>query len=584
MIFNGIILYALTEEFKDILLGGYIHNIYHIPEYTLKFIISKNKKTYIFFISIDPDFGCCTITSLKEKNPPAPSNFCSFLRTHLINSFIAKIEQVCFDRVLYIYLENHNEKNFNKLIVLEFMGKYSNFILVNQANNRILESMRHVDKEMSSKRKIYPGQIYTQSPKQEKLSPFLVTEENFLSIITSGKENGYKTLTDNFSGISGNIAKYIYNEDNNKSWQNFSDLFSALKEKKFSPEIIIEKKTNKIIHLNPVKISGFDSDLFEKIQFSSICSCVDYYLSLTRKNYLDYLKFNLINNIKKIVSKLIKREKNLKNSVLNEEEIKKYELYGKLLTANIYKIAKGISEISLQNIFNDKAEKINISLDPSKNPAQNAQEYFKKYHKNQDAYKALKNKLEMTEDEIFYLEEKINEIKKSDTDEQLNEVKNILVDQNYLHIKTKIKKKLLKNKNMLPKCFISSDGYEILVGNNDKENDYVTMRLARLNDLWLHVKQYTGAHVIVRNKTQCDIIPVKTIEEAALLAAYFSRSRDSSNIPVDYTYRKFIRKPKGRTAGLVLYKNEKTLFVTPKKELIDELKINKLQNGYKRNN
>ncbi|MBI5206823.1 MAG: DUF814 domain-containing protein, partial [Candidatus Firestonebacteria bacterium] len=405
---------------------------------------------------------------------------------------------------------------------------------------------------------------------QNKISPLEINENDFKQLI-SDSEPGFKFLVEKISGISTQTAKLIYAEDIEKTWKNFNYIFSSLKDNRISPEIVIHKDSKKIIALSFVHIEKYNDSIYKKIQFKSIFECIDYYLNLQNKTYLDDLKLSLIDKIIKIISSLNRRQKNLKNTLFSQEDIDRYQLFGNLILTNINNIKKGSSEVTLINSLSGKNELLTIKLDPSLSSTINAQKYFKKYKNSYENFKAVKIKQEMTHDEINYLEDVIKNIKKAEIIKDFQEIKDVLIEQGYIHLPSKKEKKRIKEKSINPKHFISCDRYKMLVGTNERENDFLTMHIARPNDLWVHVRDDAGAHVIIKNKTQCDYIPEKTIEEACLLAAYYSRSRFSSNVPISYTYRKYLNKPKGAPTGFVTFSNEKTLFITPIKERIEEI-------------
>ncbi|MFS8541821.1 MAG: NFACT family protein, partial [Tissierellales bacterium] len=244
-----------------------------------------------------------------------------------------------------------------------------------------------------------------------------------------------------------------------------------------------------------------------------------------------------------------------------------YKIYADLMSANLYRIEKGLEEVELENFYDENLEKIKIPLDKKLTPAENAQRYYKKYSKLKNAYNLLLNQIPETEKEIEYLENVLNSLDNCTEIIEIEEIKEELIKEGYIKGKIAPNKASMKSK---PYHFISSDGFHIYVGKNNKQNDMLTLKTAKKNDLWFHVQNMPGSHVIVRAENKQ--VPERTLLEAALLAAYYSKGKNSNNVPVDYTERKNVKKPKDAKAGMVIYENYKTIFVTPDKEKIDNIK------------
>lgn len=586
MSFDGIVINALCHELNSVLLNGRIDKIYQPENDELIINIRSKGENYKLLISASNNNPRFYITNITKMNPQNPPMFCMLLRKHLQGGRIVGINQIFMERILSIDIQNLNELGdiTTKQLVIEIMGRHSNIILIDKTTQKIIDSIKRIGHEVSSVRQVLPGFEYKLPPSQDKLNPLDITRSGFFEKINSFNSTTpvYKFLYKTFMGLSPLVAREIcykskidddsiiesLSEDNKEDlYFNFAKLMNEAKNNNFTPCIVIDKYSKRIIAFSSVEIKQYGN--MEIKYYDSISRVVDeYYATKDKKDRLkqrssDLLKL-LNNKLERSQNKLAKQ----KEELLSANDKEKYKIYGDLITANIYRIDK-TDEIELENFYSPDLEKIVIKLDPRLTPAQNAQKYYKKYNKLKNAAEVVAKQITKTKEEIDYLENVIVNIKNCTEPEELEEIKEELMNEGYL----KVKKKNNINKNKVmskPRHYISREGFDIYVGKNNRQNDFLTLKFADKNDIWLHTKEIPGSHVII--KTNGKEVPDSTIEEAALLAAFYSKGNMSSNVPVDYTERKNVKKPSKSKPGMVIYDNYNTIYVTPKTEKINNIK------------
>jgi predicted ribosome quality control (RQC) complex YloA/Tae2 family protein len=468
-------------------------------------------------------------------------------------------------------------------LIAELMGKYSNVILLDD-NEMVLDAMKRITEKQNSERQLYPGIKYENPPGQNKLNPLeLKNKEEFRQIIEEEfSQAAFRAVMYNFRGIGPYSAREIvyradidpsknYNElsdlEKNKIAESMLELFSQFKNGIYNPVIALDKQEVDYIsafilkHRNPEEIKEFDD----------LNLMMDYYF----KEFLkDKELKRRIRELNKVVStylnKNIKKQKKLKRQLQESKNAEKYKKMGELITANIYQIERGDEKVVANDYYSKDPNEIEIKLDPSKSASENAQKYFKKYNKLKKSVKHLKREIAKLRHEEKYLKQVSMNIEQAETLDDLEEIREELKEENYIK-KQKQNKRKNSNKKLPPRKFISSDGYQILVGRNNKQNDRLTKKVANDGDIWLHTKVIAGSHVIIKRDTGADI-PDKTLTEAAAIAAYFCKARESTNVPIDYTPVENVNKPKGAKPGLVYYDKYQTIYIDPAaKELLKKL-------------
>ncbi|ACL69734.1 Rqc2 family fibronectin-binding protein [Halothermothrix orenii] len=585
MALDGIMLAAIKKELTEELQGARVDKIYQPEADNLTFTLRQPGQNINLFISAGARNPRIHITSLKFKNPLTPPAFCMLLRKYLINGTIGEIKQPDFERILEITI---NKKNNIYRLIIEIMGRHSNIILTDD-NGYILDAIKRITKEVNTKRELYPGIKYHYPPRQDKLNPLKVTREEFFKKIPDDfSQSSFKAIMYNFRGIGPNMAKEIVYRsgldhkkpygglspfERNKLWDGFNNIFRLVIEGKFKPTIGIDNNNN-ICYFSAFPLEH-NKDIKKDLIFDNTASLFDYY-------YENKIKLAHIGSIKnsliKVVSNYLKKNRKKRNKLrkqLNESKrADEYKKIGELIKANMYILTKGMKQAEVIDYFSPGQEKTNIKLDPKLSPSENAQRYFKKYNKAKKGVKYIKRELRKLKHEERYLEQVMLNLEQAESREEIREIKEELGDEGYIKKKNRINNRRKQQKPLPPLRFKATTGHDILVGRNNRQNDKLSKKIANNQDLWLHVKELPGSHVIIRNHTG-DEIPTRTIKEAAIIAAYYSKGRMSENVPVDYTEIKHVKKPKGAKPGLVYYENYKTIYVNPDKKIIEKLAYQK---------
>ena len=574
MAFDGIVTKSIVYELNTCLIGGKINKVFEPNTNELILGIYSNSKNYALEICIEASHCRMHLTTHSKPNPFNAPNFCMLLRKHLIGTKIKSIETTDLERVITIELEGYNELNdfITKKLIVELMGKHSNIILLNE-NNRIIDSLRHFDTSSKSIRNIMPAQEYVY-PISEKSSIInLKNFEEFYSKIEKyiSTEKIENILCQQFIGISKEWVYFLLKKhsfSNPLTKENVKTLYSDI------TNIICRICSNDVsckLTTNEKNKSDFAIDLMKKESPLSINFFIDDFyhqkeIDETFMNYKNSLLRALLSNLNKYKKKL----STISSKIKECNKMDSYKLYGELITANLYKIKDNNQPyIELENYY-DNNNKIKIPLDPSKTPSYNAKLYFKKYNKLKNTLVFIEEQKKETLEELNYIESIIYTLDNSKTIQDLDEIyseiyetvlsKDRAYQAKQLHAKKKTSKKRVKDTTWVPIEY-AIENFKIFVGKNNKQNDYLTCKMAKPNDIWFHTKDIHGSHVIL--KTENKEVPKQVLEKCASLAAYYSKARTSSNVPVDYTFIKNVKKPRNSKPGMVIYTNNKTLYVNP---------------------
>jgi predicted ribosome quality control (RQC) complex YloA/Tae2 family protein len=567
MSFDGLFTRAMTKELTELLKGGRINKIHQPYQHEIIMVVRANGKNHKLLISAHPAHARVQITDEGYDNPAEPPMFCMLLRKHLEGYILEDIHQHDLDRIIIFDIKGRNEigdTSYKKLIV-EIMGRHSNIILLDQARNIILDCIKHVSFAINSYRAVLPGQAYIFPPEQHKANPFIANEEDILCRLDFNAGKLDKQIISQYAGISPLFAKEITYQAglaNRTTVPNaFLSLIKRVHAHDYAPSIM-NSQDKENFYLFPLESVG------ESKSFPSLSSMLDHFYfgkaerDRVKQQAHDVERF-IINEKEKNEKKIIK----LKETIKEAEEAQKYQLFGELLTANIYAVQKGMESIEVVNYYDENEATVVIPLHPLKTPAENAQKYFTKYQKAKNALSIVQEQIEKAEIEAAYFDALLQQVETASA-KDIAEIREELVEEGYL--KARKKKQIKKNQSQKPvlERFFSSDGTEIIVGKNNKQNDYLTNRLAARDEIWLHTKDIPGSHVVIRSRQPKE----KTILEAAIIAAYFSKARDSSSVPVDFTLVRHVKKPAGSKPGFVIYENQQTVFVTPAAEIVQKLK------------
>lgn len=569
MAFDGITTKLVTCELQSSILGGKINKIYEPNKNEILFGIYANKKNYALNICIDSNSYRIHLTTHSKPNPLNAPNFCMLLRKHLIGYKIKNISsREDLERIIQIELEGYNELNdlTTKYLIVELMGKHSNIILLN-SKFFIIDSLRHLDTLSNSHRNILPAREYVYPENSKKNFYSIISFDVFYNLfLENNVTNLTNFLVNYFTGFSNAFFKNVLLKCNISN-TNFSkkDIFNLYE---YLCKILNNLNTNNI-SLNTYKNEKNKLDYVVELQSkSSNLDCnffIDdfYYEKEQNSNFISY-RNNLLKLISHILKKYDYRLKNI-NAKLKECSNKDiYKLYGELITANLYKISKFYTsdKIELENYYDNNSILV-IPLDSTISIANNAKNFFKKYNKLKNALEIVSLQKIETEEELQYIESIIYELEYAKDIQEVNEIYNEISENPIFKDFLQTNNKVTNKKNLIsstPREF-HIDGYTVLVGKNNKQNDYLTTKIASKNDIWFHTKDIHGSHVILKNPSEN--ISNEILIKCAKLAAYYSKARLSTNVPVDYCFVKYVKKPNGSKPGMVIYTNNKTLNVTP---------------------
>ena len=549
MSFDGFFLHHMVEELRRELVNGRIQKINQPFEQELVLQIRSNRQSHRLLLSAHPVFGRIQLTQTTFENPAQPSTFIMVLRKYLQGALIESIEQVENDRIVEITVSNKNEigDHIQATLIIEIMGKHSNILLVDKSSHKILEVIKHVGFSQNSYRTLLPGSTYIAPPSTESLNPFTVKDEKLFKILQT-QETTAKNLQSLFQGLGRDTANELENILASDKLSTFRTFFNqetkpCLTETSFSPV-------------------PFANQVGEP--FTSLSDLLDtYYKDKAERDRVKQQASELIrrveNELQKNRHKLKKQEKEL----LATDNAEEFRQKGELLTTFLHQVPNDQDQVILDNYYTNQP--ITIALDKALTPNQNAQRYFKRYQKLKEAVKYLTDLIEETKATILYLESVETVLNQAGL-EEIAEIREELIQTGF--IRRRQREKIQKRKK--PEQYLASDGKTIIyVGRNNLQNEELTFKIARKEELWFHAKDIPGSHVVISgNLDPSD--EVKT--DAAELAAYFSQGRLSNLVQVDMIEVKKLNKPTGGKPGFVTYTGQKTLRVTPDPEKIASMK------------
>ena len=578
MPFDGLTIRAVTAELNQALVNARIDKIFQ-PERNELAISMRQAGTgnqCRLLISADAKWSRIHLEDNKKVNPANPPSFCMLLRKYLEGGKIKNVRQIDFERIIHITIEALDDFREwkEKILICEFMGRHSNIILVNPENDLIIDAIHRYSSEV---REVMPGKPYVKPPEQGKLNPLITTQEEFSSRVWNLGKNSLlgSALFQVFSGVSPAASKEIslaagldpllpveecgiYELDSLFSFFNkcLKELDAGLSE----PTLIYRNGS-----LSDYYPFNFHAKHNEDLSMNLVCSY--FYFSICQALQMDSIRSKYQRLIKDFLDKANKKRFHQEGDLQNAYKNEKYKIWGELLTSYAHTISKGDTQATVHNYYTDSPE--TIELDARFLPIQNAQRYFHIYNKSRRAILILEKLLEQNAAEIEYLESVSVSLSQAESLTEIAEIADELAKEGYIKRKGQKAGKKIEKEHSLPRRYLSSDGFEMLVGRNNRQNDMLTLKLSDRNDLWLHTKNIPGAHVILRldkNIRSIDQVPEKTLEEAAALAAYFSKARQSDKVPVDYTFRYNVKKPGGAKPGMVIYDNYWTVMADPQSQ------------------
>lgn len=587
MAFDGIMTWAISEELSKNLTLGKIEKIYQPESDSLVFVIHTKNGRFRLYSSASGNAPHICITQREFENPKQPPIFCMILRKHIQGGRISRIAQNNSERIIEMDFQVLDDLGFtvSKRLIFEIMGKHSNIVLINLKDGRIIDSIKRVSIDVNRARQLLPGLVYTYPPSQCKTG-----FKEFLEISSSDESSSCEEanhplsvnsvslhsisvnwhdandIMDKVGGISPRVADCI----SRSGVDMLKDLASQIKS--MNLETRLYSNGNRMTDFHIVPMDEFLSLL--KV-FDSPSKAVDYFFEHKKEtNTLQQSKSNILKKINSIREKLGLKLQRMQEDVLKAKQSDHLRLYGELLTANLHDIKKGDTIANIVNYYDNSM--VNIKLDPKLSPSENAQNYFKKYGKAMNTIKEKQPMIDSVNDEILYIDTVIDHLNRATEMRQIEDIKEELIGEGYFRIRlsknktrrSKASKSSVSNgKINNPLVFNFDSGRKIIVGRNNKENDVLSLKMSAKSDIWFHTKDIPGSHVVLQTHglklAEIEKNFPEEIKTAASIAAYHSKGKSSENVPVDYTEIKYVRKPNGTKPGMVIFKNNKTIWVTP---------------------
>ena len=557
MAFDGLFTRGTVSELQK-LVSGRITKIYQPNNLEVVLQIRAGGQNYKLLASIHPSYARLHITEQAIDNPSEPPMFCMLLRKHLEGGFIHAITQDGTERIIELLIESKNEigDTIMRKLVIEIMGRHSNLLLLDADSTKILDSLKHLPPSLNSYRTVLPGQAYIAPPAQNKIDAYNASDDEISSFFQEPREA--KEIMQHFAGFSPLHANELH--------YRLSGTFNITVFRQFLQEIALASsptyiEANGKTFFSPTKLTHLNG---EQTAYPSLGLLLDrvFFARAERdrvKQQAGDLERWLSNELDKLRLKLTKLDEDYERA----SRLDQHQLYGELLMANLYNFQKGDEFVTVENYYN--GEQVTIPLSVRKTPIENAQSFYTRYTKAKNALVMIEEQKQKAIEEISYLD-MLNQQVQQASPSDIEEIREELAEQGYL--KARILKRKKKPTKPTPESFMSSTGIRISVGKNNKQNDYLTFKIAHKSEIWLHTKDIPGSHVVIHDDNPDE----QTLKEAAVLSAYFSKARESSSVPVDYTEIRHVKKPNGSKPGFVIYFEQKTLFITPDEQLVLQLK------------
>ncbi|WP_419155665.1 NFACT RNA binding domain-containing protein [Weissella minor] len=561
MAFDGLFTHAMARELNDTLAGGRIMKIHQPYANEIFLVVRNNRHNYPVLLSAHPMFARAQISDIKYKNPQTAPNFAMMLRKHLEGAQLIRIEQVENDRILRFIVSGRNELGDEEhtVLILEMMGRHSNLFLVDESSQKIIDLIKHVPADQNRVRTLMPGARYVQPPKQDVLNPY-ATLDGLANFILDYPDQAdlAKAIQGHFQGFARDsareLAAVVQNEGDAmahaQAWLAHFDTPD--------PQLIETEKSLQFVPFPWETVTGTAK------HFESLSTMLDaYYEGKSERDRVQQqagIVLRVIHNeLKKNKTKIKKQQAELAAA----DQADEFKVKGELLTTYMHQIERGMTEIELPNYYENN-EPMQIQLSNQLNPSQNAQRYFTRYNKLKASVKYLNEQIALAQAEVDYFENLQAQVDIA-SPKDIEEIRQELIQEGYLRVQ---KKKKQKPQVSQPEKFYASDGTLIEVGKNNLQNERLSMKTAQRSDIWLHTKDIPGSHVIIHDSEPS----TQTLEEGAQLAAYFSKARDSANVPVDYLPVRRLRKPNGAKPGFVIFEGQTTMTVTPSALVVQKLR------------
>ena len=572
MAFDGLVLSNLTYELHTNLTGGRISKISMPEDNELIFTIKNNSKTYRLLVSASASLPLIYLTETNKVSPQTAPAFLMLLRKYIGTAKIINISQMGLERILCFELEHLNElgDRSKKKMYVEIMGKHSNIIFTDE-NNKIIDSIKRVSANLSSLREVLPGREYFLPQELQKKDLFNVSLDEFIEILKSKEYDLSKSIFINFAGISPLIAEEIILRASLSSqvpstsltdleythlFHTIQNILEDINNHLFFPNIVYNG--DEALEFSSIKLISYDNEKYLRTDYDSVSKMLyDFYSK--RESFI--LSRQKSSDLRRIVNTALERTSkkyDLQKKQLSDADKKDiYRVYGDLLNTYGYSLKGGESSFTVENYYDNNNE-ITIPLDKNKSAKENAKKYYDRYAKLSRTNKALSEEILKTESDMEHLLSIQTALEVSIDDESLAQIRQELVDFGYIKKHSSLKPKKLHSH---PYHYISSDGYDIYVGKNNYQNEELTFKVATGNDWWFHAKGVPGSHVILKSNNE--ELPDRAYEEAAALAAYYSKSKDADKVEVDYIQKKNIKKVAGAAPGFVIYHSNWSMIATP---------------------
>lgn len=586
MAFDGIVTKAVVSELNTCLINGKINKIFEPNKNEILLGVYSSGKNYCLNVSIDSVNYRINLTTNSKPNPQNVLNFCMVLRKHLTGGTIKRIYSNGLERIVFIDIDVYNELNdlITKTLVVELMGKHSNIILLN-SEHTVIDSLRHLNKFDNSNRDIFPGSKYLNIESAKKDFLAVKTFDEFYRDVSIDSENLPSTLSKVYNGFGKKNISYLLktlNIPTAVSTNNLKEVYSYLK------DLFANMPDNVVLKEYPSVKKDYFAYKSTNDGLAVNFYLDDFYTSKEQSEQFKQYRDTVLKLVLNHVGKIKERISTIDSKIADCTNAEKYRLYGELITSNLYRIPDyPQAEVTLENYY-DNNNLITIPLDEKFSPSKNAKNFFKKYRKLQNTIAIVEKQKELSETELSYLESIVYELEEVSTIEDIDNIyseicdnlifgKNANTVNNHVYNKqskiTNSKSSKQSNASNMPEKR-NIDGYTVYIGKNNKQNDYLTCRLAQNSDIWFHTKDIHGSHVVLKtdslhsssenSSASCTFnIPDSVLYKCASIAAYYSKARMSQNVPVDYTLIKYVKKPNGAKPGMVIYTNNKTIYANP---------------------
>lgn len=579
MALDGIYLYSLLNNLRDTLINAKIDKVNQPEKDEVILTLRKERKNSKLLISSSSKFPRIHLTEVAKENPLKAPMFLMVLRKYLLGGTIVNVTQKDNDRVIILEVESRDEMGFNSSysLIIEIMGRHSNITLVRTRDNKVMECIKHITPIINSFRVLYPGVNYVYPPISTKLNPFDFKLDDLISFAEENALEFNSTFFMNaFTGISKPLSNEIFKiaSEESVNGSDLKDVFTFftkyIESLNKNEHFAIYKDADGIFKdFHSCKLTSLLDTLSENVYESPSEMMDHFFLTKDKQERLHGRSTDLQKLINTNIERCKKKARILENTLISCDEKESFKIKGDLLTSFIYSFKKGDKNVTVQNFYSENSEDILIPLDENKTPSENVQFFYKKYNKLKKSEAAALIQLELNENELNYLLSVLTNIQNVESYDEIDHIKKELIETGYVKFK-KLTKGIKREKESKPLHFVSSEGIDIYVGKNNLQNDFLSLKFANKNDTWLHTKNIPGSHVIINSNSFTD----KTLEEAATIAAHYSKAKENSKVDVDYTLVKQLKKPSGAKPGMVIYHTNNSMVVDPHN--FNKLEVTKL--------